>query len=558
MDISNIIDYEKYYKRDNDGCFTVHFANTRKFSVDEIEKIFSSYGKVISVNVTESEHGFRFVKYKTLDEIRCCLKGLKDSNIIELLPERIKPNSNHRLNKNSSQWQTARMENSSQKISSTDKQFNSNSVHNEKFSIEDSTRNVRTFNGSNQFDNADNFSDTASKNTSHSFKYNVHAMKYDKSDPLISNSLSSEQQNSINNSSSKIDYFKYYRKAKDGTYVVHFVNKQELELEEIKKIFSSYGDVLSAHLNRDKLNGLVFIRYKTLHEVEKCLRGLQNNNMITILPQKDKINGTMKKTDQENSNHRQSAEMQDSFQGTNKQFNSNSNYDKNFSETEEKLVHNTTFDQKKFYSTNKFLSTDSRSLNHDNKSAITHSDFLMSDKQISSSSRQSFINYEVTDYNQEQQRKNKFHSFIKPDNMYVNKDVSDNKIPALISDTERKISDREVKQKEFDAVSNSSSQSGTKNISPNVMIIPMQEIIVANIHASYDVHYILHLFKKYNPISATIAKTILETDIRYCHVYFKTIQDAVTVEEEFDNFNLSGKNLIVLRISQLIKEATCK
>lgn len=539
MDISNTINYEKYYKRDNDG-YTLHFANTKKFSVGEIEKIFSPYGRVMSVNVTESDYGFRFVKYKTLDEVICCIKSLKNSNIIELLPEKNKTNSNHRLNKNNSSQsakQTARMEDLSQKTFSTDEQFNLNSAHDGKFlEIENSTRNVKTSNGSNQLDNAHNFSDTASKNATHSFKSKpVNAINYDKSNSLISNLLSSEQQNSINNSSNKIDYFKYYKIGRDGTFIVHFANKQELKLEEIKKLFSSYGNVLSAHLKGDKPNGLVFVRYKTLQEIEKCLRGFQNNDMINILPQKDKINGTMKKTDQGNSNHRQSEEMQDSW--ANKQFNSNSNYDKKFSETEEELVHNTAINRKQFHSTNHFLSIDSRNLNHDNKSAITYSDFLMSDKQISSPSRQSFINYEVTDYDQEQQRKSKLHSFIKP---------------------ERKVSDREVKQKEFDAVSNSSSQSGTKNISPNVMIIPMQEIIVANIPASYDVHYILHLFKKYNPISATIAETILETDTRYCHVYFKTIQDAETVEEEFDNFDLSGKNLIVLRISRLIEEATCK
>ncbi|GAB1859558.1 Myb-like protein i protein [Camponotus japonicus] len=544
------IDYDKYYKRDNDGCYTVHFANSKKLSVDKIEEIFSAYGKVISVNTTGQEYGFRFVKYKTLDEIICCLKGLKNSDIIQLLPERNKMNdSNHRLNKNYS-TPRQRLEYSFQKTSGIDKQFNLNSAHNGKFSeIENLTRSTSTSNGS-QFDNADNFSDTASR-SSHSFKSNVNAIKHDKSDPLISNSLFSGQQNSMSNSSDEIDYYKYYKVGKDGNYIVHFANKKELNIDEIRKLFSSYGNVVSVYVNGEKINGLVFVRYKSLQETVKCLKGLQNNDMISILPQKDKINGTVKNTDQENSNHGQSAEMQDSFQGFNKQFDSNSNYDKKFSKTEEKLNHNTTSDRNRFHSTNNFLNTDSQSLNDDNKSAITHSDFLISDKQISSRQR-SFNNYEVTNYDQEQQHKSKFHSFTKPDiNINVNKDVSDDKIPALISDTK-------IKQKDFDAVSNSSSQSRIKNTSSKVMIIPMQEIIVANIHASYDVHYILHLFKKYDPISATVAETTLETNIRYCHVYFKTIQDAVTVEEEFDNFDLSGENLIVLRVSRLIEEAAYK
>lgn len=529
------IDYDKYYKRDNDGCYTVHFANNKKLSIDEIEEIFSAYGKVMSVNITEHEYGFRFVKYKTLEEIICCLKGLKNSDIIQLLPERIKMNgSNRRLKYNSTPRK--RLEYSFQKTSDIDNQFNLNSAHNRRSSeIENLTHSTSTSNVS-QLDNADNFSDTASR-SSHNLKSNVNAIKHDKSDPLISNSLFSGQQNSISNSS-ETDYYKYYKIGKDGNYIVHFVNKKELSINEIRTLFSSYGNVVSVYVNGEKINGLVFVRYRSLEETITCLKELQNNDMINILPQKDKINGTVKKTDQENSNHGQLAEMQDSFQGINRQFDSNSNCDKKFSKPEEKLTPNTS-DRNRFHSTKNFLNTDFESLNDDNKSAITHSDFLISDKQISR--QRSFNNYEVTNYNQEQQHKSKFHSFAKPDiNINVNKNVSDDKILPLL------ISDMEIKQKQFDAVSNSSSQWRD---------IPI--IIVANIHASYDVHHILHLFKKYNPISARVVKTILGTNKRYCYVYFKTIQDAITVEEEFDNFDLSDKKLIVLRMSRL-EDAACK
>ncbi|CAL1681826.1 unnamed protein product [Lasius platythorax] len=557
---TDMMDYEKYYKQDSDGNYNLHFLNKNGLSINEIREIFSAYGKVLSVNVSGNDYGLRFIKYKTLDETECCIKGLANSNIIQLLLERTKMNgSNNRLDKkNSSQWQAARTENSSQRASTTGKQFNLNSAHNGKFSeIESLPHNVKTSNGDNQSDNADNFSDTGSKNSRHSYKSNVNASKYDKSDSLVSKPLPSRQQNSINNSSNKIDYEKYYKIGKDGAYILHFVNKKELDLEEIRKLFSPYGNVISVHANEDKINGLVFVRYKTLQETITCLEGLQNNDVICILPQKDKINGAAKRTDQRSSNQWQSAGMQNSFQGTfnTKPFNSSSNYDKEFSKAGEKSIHNTTSNgNNRFDNANNFLDTDRRNSNNDYKSvnATTHSDSLISNKQHLLPSRQQSINYEVSDYNQEQQQKNKSYSSTKPDtNTYVNKDISDDKIPALISDTE-------IKQNEFDAMSDSSLQAGTKNASSNVMIIPMQEIIVANIHSNYDVHYILHLFKKHNPISATLAETILGTNIRYCHIYFKTIQDSVAIEEEFDNFDLSGKNLIVLRISRLKEEATCK
>ncbi|XP_070171105.1 putative uncharacterized protein DDB_G0282133 [Polyergus mexicanus] len=554
---NTMMDYEKYYKRSVNGYYNLHFSNKKRLSVNEIKEIFSAYGRVVAVNVTDKEDGFRFVKYETLDETICCIRGLANSNIVQLLPEKSKVKDlNNRLDKkNSSQWQTARTENSFQRTFGTDKQLNLNSAQNGKFSeIESLTHNIKTSNGHSRFDNVDNFSDTGSKNSIHSFKSNVNAIKCDKSNALESNSLSSRKQNFVNNSN-KIDYEKYYKIVKDGNYVIHFANKKELSLEEIRKLFSPYGNVISVNVSGSKISGLVFVKYKTLQETITCLEGLQNNHVICILPQKDKIDDTMKKIDQRNSYHLQPTETQDSFQETSKQFNSNSNYDKKSSEAEEKLICNTTLDQDRFDNINNISDSDSRSLNYGYKSvtAITDSDSLISDEQHTLSKQKSSINCEITDYDRKQQQKNKFHPFTKQDtNTYTNKDISD-KIPALISDTE-------IKQKEFDAMSNSSLQSGNKNASSNVMIIPMQEIIVANIHANYDVHYILHLFKRYNPISATFVEKILETNIRYCRVYFKTIQDAVTIEEEFDNFDLSGKNLIVLRISQLMKEATnnCK
>ncbi|KAL6428835.1 hypothetical protein ACFW04_007997 [Cataglyphis niger] len=546
--------YEKYYKLDNEG-YTLHFSNKKKFSVSEIQEIFSAFGKVVAVNITGKKDGFRFVKYKTLDETICCIKGLANSNNIQLLPEKSKMNdfNNRSDKKNSSQWQAARTEYSSQ-ITSGKQHLNS--AHNEKYSeIESSTHNIKIFNEHNRFDNVDNLSDTGSKSSTCSFKANVNAIKYDKSNALESNSLSSRKQNFVDNSN-KIDFEKYYKIIKDGNYVIHFANKKELSLKEINKLFSSYGNVISVNFSGNRNNGLVFVKYKTLQEIITCLEALQNNPVICILPQKDKIDDTMKKTEQRNSYHWQPTETQDSFQETSKQ--SNSNYDKKYSEAEKKLIYNTTIDQDKFDNTNNILDIDSQSSNHGYKSAITYSDSLIFNGQHSLSRQKSSINCQVSDYDLEQQQKNKFHSFTKQtSNTYMDKAISD-QIPALISDTE-------IKQKKFDAMSNSSSMSsqsviGSKNASSNVMIIPMQEIIVANIHANYDVHYILHLFKKYDPISATLVETILDTNIRYCRVYFKTIQDVVTIEEEFDNFDLFGKNLIVLRISRLMEEATnsCK
>ncbi|KOC65995.1 hypothetical protein WH47_12794 [Habropoda laboriosa] len=91
--------------------------------------------------------------------------------------------------------------------------------------------------------------------------------------------------------------------------------------------------------------------------------------------------------------------------------------------------------------------------------------------------------------------------------------------------------------------------------SSSVKVIPAEEIIVANIHPSLSVHYILHLFEKYNPISVSHMMMTPMSKIRYCHVYYETFQKAFATMQEFDTYCLCGENLIVLTKKRLIEEA---
>lgn len=88
--------------------------------------------------------------------------------------------------------------------------------------------------------------------------------------------------------------------------------------------------------------------------------------------------------------------------------------------------------------------------------------------------------------------------------------------------------------------------------SPTVIVA--QEVIVANIHHSLSIHYILHLFEKYNPIAVSLMMKIPKSGIRYCHVYYKTSADASATVEEFDKCLLRGKNLMVLTSQELTQE----
>ncbi|XP_033226823.1 uncharacterized protein LOC117179285 isoform X2 [Belonocnema kinseyi] len=81
--------------------------------------------------------------------------------------------------------------------------------------------------------------------------------------------------------------------------------------------------------------------------------------------------------------------------------------------------------------------------------------------------------------------------------------------------------------------------------------IPAEEVIIANVQEGVSELYILYLLEKFEPISITEMKIIPEKGIRYCSVYFKSTADAIAVERQFDNFGLSGNNLIV-RTPQLL------
>ncbi|CAK9810366.1 hypothetical protein ANTPLA_LOCUS6560 [Anthophora plagiata] len=96
----------------------------------------------------------------------------------------------------------------------------------------------------------------------------------------------------------------------------------------------------------------------------------------------------------------------------------------------------------------------------------------------------------------------------------------------------------------------------TPKASLSVKVIPAETVIVANIHPGLSVHYILHLFGKYNPISVSVMMMTPMSKIRYCHVYYTTLHEACATMEEFDAYCLHGRNLIVLTMEKLIEQAT--
>lgn len=120
-------------------------------------------------------------------------------------------------------------------------------------------------------------------------------------------------------------------------------------------------------------------------------------------------------------------------------------------------------------------------------------------------------------------------------------DLSDDKEPPELVSTD------ELKQR---------SGKGSVCSDETIKISLAEEVIVANIHEKFSVLYILYLLEKFEPISITEIKTISRNGVRYCSVYFKSQKDAIAVERQFDNFDLSGNKLIVRTPQLLVKEVS--
>ena len=86
---------EKCYSLEKDGTYCLGFPNRYALSEKEIEEIFSEYGSVISVRASGDERGFRFVRFRTLEEAEKAINDLKGNKKIRILPKKPKAHNNN-------------------------------------------------------------------------------------------------------------------------------------------------------------------------------------------------------------------------------------------------------------------------------------------------------------------------------------------------------------------------------------------------------------------------------------------------------------------------------
>lgn len=325
-----------------------------------------------------------------------------------------------------------------------------------------------------------------------------------------------------------MEYEKYYDKRING-YVIHFPNNKGLSLQEITQMFSAFGKIVSVN-NRGKSNGLCFVKYETVDDAKKCIDGFRNNSSIKILPHKMKNNIIDTNTNIEASKD-VDTDAQDKRMFKQNIYKNNS----------EENNHFTTY----------LLSTkQSQNMQIDNQSNCNLSD---------SSSKDNFND----DVDVDGKNKTNHHSPIPI--LSLEQRIRLKNLKKFASNTSISSAITNNTSRELEDISDETNipalvhidqkyEMHNINIIPSVKIIPAYEVIVANIHSSLTIHYILHLFEKFNPISISLMMRLPKTNMLYCHVYFKTYEDAYATMKQFDMYNIHGKKLIVLTSNKLMEE----
>lgn len=320
-----------------------------------------------------------------------------------------------------------------------------------------------------------------------------------------------------------MDYEKYYDKKADGAYVLHFPNSKGVSLSELKDIFSAYGEVLSVD-DRGKSFGLCFIRYQKLDEVKRCLDGLRNHEFIKILQHKSKMQTNQKKKhhDQDQgTNNRSSPVPNSENRFHNKRDNTKS---KRYSSQETDNHSDCSESRSVFKRGNNFINDDTLDKDNGSDSSLINSrkslNHFLKLKMLKRAASSTSVSSETVEENTQR----------------IKETIDHDDIPPLICKGQKLMG-------------------SSRRFSRAPSTIPAQEVIVANIHPNFGIHYILHLFEKHNPLSVSLMMTTPKTRIRYCHVYFETPAEAVATEKEFDMHLLQGSSLIVLRSQRLMEEA---
>ena len=328
-----------------------------------------------------------------------------------------------------------------------------------------------------------------------------------------------------------------------GTYCILFQNKHELHLDEIKNLFSQFGKIEKINTARGK-RGYCFIRYNTYDEAEKALIGLKDHPKIAFAPVKNRY--------QENS-ERKDFSIATKLGGSGSKQRRTSH---GHNVSEKALTKNTREETPWGDKSSHFTGQETKSPKKNNeKTPLGNKSALLKDLEIKLQKNWD----EETPWGDKlplvkspAKRPHKIHTNFHRNTESLSTKGSEKRHQFLPLNSNQTSAEKTSEEEMPDLIS-TAGNSELKNKNKK-KILEAQEIIVGNIHVEYGAGYILHLMDKFEPIAISNISTTPKHGRRYCHVYFKTVKNAVEVENKFDKLSLSGQKLVVLRPEHLMKE----
>ena len=354
----------------------------------------------------------------------------------------------------------------------------------------------------------------------------------------------------------------------NGAYAVIFQNLNRLDTEEIKEIFSKFGNVISVQVTGNE-TGYRFVRFESYNDAQKAVDGIKNHSTIKLLPHRKK-----NKNNEENFNTGSKSKYSTNRR-TDNGYNSKMNEENCNTGSKSKNNMNRKTDNgydSKMNEEN--YNTGSKSKNNTNCKTDNEFDSKMNEENYNSGQEsKNNINYKTDNgidlkmrhngFNQENRYKNDSENTTikKPlqKSSRFNKNKSCSSSVNTSYDSSKSVCSEELNNVYEDEIPDLVSSNGKIPIKKNTsrkIIIDAQAVIVGNIHPKIGPSYILHLFDQFEPLAITEMQSIPSSGIRYCHVYFKTVEESLCVENKFDKFDLLGTKLVVLQANKLVKEAT--
>ncbi|KAK0180063.1 hypothetical protein PV327_005745 [Microctonus hyperodae] len=328
----------------------------------------------------------------------------------------------------------------------------------------------------------------------------------------------------------------FYQVTRFNDYAVHFRNQYALSSTEIINMFKDFGEISSSKQTGDKY-GLFFVNFKSEDSAIRAVKSLINHPTIKL--RMNKYYNASKNTKNDNSNESKK------YNDTKNTKNDNSNESKVYNDTNSSSGWNNSMDDQE--NSNRQREENCNSSDKQFNAVETNESGKMLNNQNTHDNYSKKNNNHVDDDDNDVQSvavSNSEHDVRK--NSIGSNDLID--LPELISVSERKMILKNKIEKDLinsDAVK-------TNGLKKPVEVFEAQEIIVANIEEHYGTPAILHLLEKYEPICASPIKLCKPYPIRYCHVYFNNIDQAESVERDFDEYEWSeNKKLIVLRVNTL-------